>query len=133
MTNLGKAIYMATMALMFVFAASVAIYLYGTLNDYLDSATNLIGVSNRAEAASDDTGSTSKTREITVGEVLITAYNMEQMHIDTLNLNNSREINVEDSIEQNSQFNLFILELRKIPSNTKFKYTSYRGKVTYSY
>ena len=132
MTNLGKAIYMATMALMFVFAASVAIYLYGTLNDYLDSATNLIGVSNRAEGASDDTGSTSKTREITVGEVLITAYNMEQMHIDTLKLNN-REINVKDSIEQNSYFDLFILDLKKIPSNTKFKYTSYRGKVTYSY
>lgn len=81
MSNLGKAIFMACFALMFVFAATTAIYLYGTLNTYLDSSTTLTTIGNRTESATEN----SKTeREITRSEIYITLYNMEAMYVDKL-------------------------------------------------
>lgn len=81
MSNLGKAIYMACFALMFVFAATTSIYLYGTLNTYLDSSTTLTTIGNRTENA---TEIKKEARKITRSEIYITLFNMQEMHIDQL-------------------------------------------------
>ena len=86
MSNLGKAIYMAAFAFLFVIAATTSIYLYGTLNTYLNSTTETLGMSQRAEGASIDSTS-STARDITRSEIYITLFNMEQMHVNSLTVN----------------------------------------------
>lgn len=82
MSDLGKAIYMACFALMFVVAASTAIYMYGTLSAHLDTATGINGVEKRTESEATDT--TIKERLVDRSEIYITLYNMEQMHINRI-------------------------------------------------
>ena len=86
MSNLGKAIYMAAFAFLFVIAATTSIYLYGTLNGYLNSTTETLGMSQRAEGASIDS-TASIARDITRSEIYITLFNMEQMHVNSLTVN----------------------------------------------
>ena len=85
MDNLGKAIYMAAFALMFVIAVSVALYLYGILTDYLNTSNNILGVDSRAEAAMSSESATA--RNINRSEIYITLFNMRQMHIEKLTVN----------------------------------------------
>lgn len=83
MDNIGKALVMAGCALMFTLASSTSIYLYGTLNTYLDEATASTAVVFRAEGMSNE-DLVNFQREITVAEIYITLFNMEQMHVETL-------------------------------------------------
>lgn len=79
MSDVAKAIYMACSALLFIFAATTSIYLYSTLNTYLDSATGLANVYDRVEG--EVVNATPKKREITFAEICLTVTNMDQMHV----------------------------------------------------
>ncbi len=87
MSDVGKAIYLACSALLFIFAATASIYLYTTLNTYLDDAIFLTNVYDRAEGQKElNVGEERKVekRKIGASEVLITITNMEQMHINAV-------------------------------------------------
>lgn len=87
MSDVGKAIYMACGAFLFIFAATASIYLYTTLNTYLDDAIFLTNVYDRAEGQKElNVGEERKVekRKIGASEVLITITNMEQMHINAV-------------------------------------------------
>lgn len=87
MSDVGKAIYMACGAFLFIFAATASIYLYTTLNTYLDDAIFLTNVYDRAEGQKElEVGEERKveSRKIGASEVLITITNMEQMHINAV-------------------------------------------------
>ena len=88
MSDLGKAIYMAASVFLFIVAASTAIFLYGTLNEYLKISTVGVGVQQRAETEIAD--GTPKVREATRAEIYITLFNMEQMHVDSLTIKTNR-------------------------------------------
>lgn len=89
MSDIGKAVYLACSALLFIFAATASIYLYTTLNAYLDEGISLSNVYNRAEGqkelATNETPKAEK-RKIGASEVLITITNMQEMHIDKVNV-----------------------------------------------
>lgn len=135
MDNLGKAIYMACFALLFIFAASISLYLYGTLDTYLDEATSSNNISYRTEGVSNNNLYGFK-RGITKGEIYITLYNMEQMHIDTLKVNSS-SITSEDVYNRGTKYTQFLNALKIIPENKDFTYscvaTETGTTVTYSY
>ena len=87
MSDVGKAIYMACGAFLFIFAATASIYLYTTLSTYLDDAIFLTNVYDRAEGQKElAVGEERKVekRKIGASEVLITVTNMEQMHINAV-------------------------------------------------
>ena len=87
MSDVGKAIYMACGAFLFIFAATASIYLYTTLNTYIDDAIFLTNVYDRAEGQKElNVGEERKVekRKIGASEVLITITNMEQMHINAV-------------------------------------------------
>ena len=96
MDNLGRAITMAGSALLFVFASSISIYLYGTLFNYLDLSTDYVAIQNRAESSFDDDSSIE--REITAGEILITLMNMDQMHVSSLSIRGIEQNVVKDDV-----------------------------------
>lgn len=121
MDNLGKAIYFASFALIFVFAASISIYLYSTVHAYVKNANASTNISYRTEGASDENLRNFK-REISLGEVLITLYNMEQMNVDKL-IVNGYDVTPDDVEENNSKFQIFKRQLNTM-TNTKFTYTS---------
>lgn len=85
MNNLGRALYMAAFAFMFIVAATTAIYLYGTLNFYLNNTTETLGLTERAESAITD-NTVSNVRDIDRAEIYITLFNMSQMHVKTVKL-----------------------------------------------
>ena len=83
MSDLGKAIYMAASVFLFIVAATTSIYLYTSLNSYLELMTkNTVNITNRAEVEVID--GTKKTREIGRSEIYITLFNMEQMNVEKL-------------------------------------------------
>ena len=83
MSDLGKAIYMAASVFLFIVAATTSIYLYSSLNSYLELMTkNTVNITNRAEVEVID--GTKKTREIGRSEIYITLFNMEQMNVEKL-------------------------------------------------
>lgn len=83
MSDLGKAIYMAASVFLFIVAATTSIYVYSSLNSYLELMTkNTVNITNRAEVEIID--GTKKTREIGRSEIYITLFNMEQMNVEKL-------------------------------------------------
>lgn len=134
MGNLGKAIYMAAFAFLFVIAATTSIYLYGTLNSYLNSTTNTLGMSQRSEGTVNDS-LTSVTREINRSEIYITLYNMNQMHVTSLTVNGNTVVpqDVENykisKISGGKTYNI-IRDLESNP-NAKYIYSSNNNEVTY--
>lgn len=83
MSDLGKAIYMAASVFLFIVAATTSIYLYSSLNSYLELMTEgTVNITNRAEVEVID--GTKKTREIGRSEIYITLFNMEQMNVEKL-------------------------------------------------
>lgn len=134
MSNLGKAIYMAAFAFLFVIAATTSIYLYGTLNSYLNSTTETLGMSQRSEGVSiDNTSST--VRDITRSEIYITMYNMDQMHIKSLTVNGNTVTpeDVENYKISKSSGGKTASILHDLNNNPKARYTysSNNDKVTY--
>lgn len=128
MDNLGKAIYFASFALIFVFAASISFYLYGTVEAFVQKANESTNISYRAENISSESLSNYK-REITIGEVLITFYNMEQMNVTELTVN-EYTVTQSDIEENNSNFKIFKNQLNSL-TNAKFTYSSNGTSVTY--
>ena len=62
MSDLGKAIYMAASVFLFIVAATTSIYVYSSLNSYLELMTkNTVNITNRAEVEIID--GTKKTRD----------------------------------------------------------------------
>lgn len=96
--NLSRALIMAGSALLFVFALTTSVYLYGSLNTYLASATEKTGMTNRVESSVQSDASLK--REITTAEIIITAYNMRRMHVEELQVG-SLSITPDD-VENNS-------------------------------
>ena len=83
MSDLGKAIYMAASVFLFIVAATTSIYVYSSLNSYLELMTkDTVNITNRAEVEIID--GTKKTREIGRSEIYITLFNMEQMNVEKL-------------------------------------------------
>lgn len=78
MSDIGKAIYLACSALLFIFAATTSIYLYTTLNTHMDVATEIANVYDRAEG---EALNPPEKRKVTWGEIYITLTKMEQMHV----------------------------------------------------
>lgn len=128
MDNLGKAIYFASFALIFVFAASISIFLYSTVNVYVQKSNESTNLSYRAEDTSNEDLRNFK-REITVGEILITLYNMEQMHVSELKVN-GYAVTPSDIEENNSNFRIFKSQLNSL-TNAKFTYSSSGETVIY--
>ena len=52
MDNASKAIIVAGCAMLFVFAASAAVYLYGSVFSYMDYVTKMTNIDYRTERAS---------------------------------------------------------------------------------
>lgn len=130
MSNLGKAIYMAGFALLFVVAATTSIYLYGTLNSYLETSTGLINVEKRAENALGN--DTENYRKITRSEIYITLYNMEQMHVKKITVKDDSSNSYEYTSEEMNEiqagatglgFPSFLDFLERNP-NAEFTYSS---------
>lgn len=132
MSDLGKAIYMACSALLFIFAATASIYLYTTLNTYLDEAIFLTNVYDRAEGQKELAAGEKREvekRKIGASEVLITITNMEQMHVKTVIVNGTTfSVNdTEEDIANN------IRNLGNITSkNFSYSYSSETKTVTYT-
>lgn len=136
MSDVGKAIYMACGAFLFIFAATASIYLYTTLNTYLDDAIFLTNVYDRAEGQKElDVGEERKVekRKIGASEVLITITNMEQMHINAVEVKVNSTIGrfgKEDSKEEIADK---IDKLGDISSkNFSYSYSSETKTVTYT-
>lgn len=133
MNNLSKALYLAAFALMFVFAASTAIYLYSTLSNYLDVAKDSADIKNRVENSNEGTYATNYKRTIPKGEVYITLLNMEQMNVKKLELivgGISYTVEPIDVKDKTKNFNLFIGALNGIGS-TLSSYSVSDTTVTY--
>lgn len=127
MNNVSKALYLAAFALMFVFAASTAIYLYSTLSNYLDVAKDSADIKNRVENSSEASYSENFKRKIPKGEVLITLFNMKQMNVDSVTLNDIKVTaeDVENSIIKDdysckNKINRFMTMLNTIPSVSSY-------------
>lgn len=127
MDNLGKAIYMACSVFLFIIAATASIYLYGTLNSYLGISTQGIGIDKRAEVTNID--GVKKQRDITRSEIYITLFNMEQMHIDNLTVNNFT-VSKDDVINKTGDYSNILRWLRYNPTQ-KYVYSSSGSSVTY--
>lgn len=130
MDNLGKAIYFASFALIFVFAASISIYLYSTVNVFVKEANASNNISFRAENTSNEDLRNFK-RKITVGEILITLQNMDQMHVTVLNVDGTI-VTIDDFKDSTDQFNTLNDNLKKdMNKNKEFTYSSNGTSVTY--
>lgn len=137
MSDLGKAIYMACSALLFIFAATASIYLYTTLNTYLDEAIFLTNVYDRAEGQKElDVGEERKAeaRKIGASEVLITITNMEQMHINAVvvKVNNTTVNFVLDDSEKTITHKINELGDVITSKNFSYSYSSETKTVTYT-
>ena len=134
MENAGKAIYMACFALIFVVAASISIYLYGTLDEYLDRATEGTQVTNRTEGVANEDLLNFK-RNISVSEIYITLYNMTQMHVTELKVNGKKitqeQYNEDPNRATNTKLDDVLDELEGL-SNSKFTYSYSGSTVTYT-
>ena len=125
MSNLGRAIYLAAFTLMFIVAASTAIYLYSSLNSYLITSNSIISVNKRAESISyDDTLDTD--RVITRSEIYITLFNMEQMHVKELHVMDEYKVtpdDVSDYLKDSGTINDVSSLIRFLNANPGRKYT----------
>lgn len=126
MSDLGKAIYMASSVFLFIIAATTSIYLYGTLNSYLDIQTTNTNVTNRTEGI-DYINSSKVEREITRAEIYVMLFNMDQMHIDYVELANA---GVYDCIVTNENVQS---EVGDIVTFLDFLNNNADKKYTYSY
>ena len=136
MSDVGKAIYMACGAFLFIFAATASIYLYTTLSTYLDDAIFLTNVYDRDEGQKElAVGEERKVekRKIGASEVLITVTNMEQMHINAVEVkvnSTTGRFSKEDSKEEIVDK---IDKLGDISSkNFSYSYSSETKTVTYT-
>lgn len=137
MSDFGKAIYMACSALLFIFAATASIYLYTTLNTYLDKAIFLTNVYDRAEGQKElDVGEERKAeaRKIGASEVLITITNMEQMHINAVvvKVNNATVNFALDDTEGKIAEKIDKLGDNITSKNFSYSYSSETKTVTYT-
>lgn len=139
MSDVGKAIYMACGAFLFIFAATASIYLYTTLNTYLDDAIFLTNVYDRAEGQKElNVGEERKAekRKIGASEVLITITNMEQMHIDSVIVKvkaNSTAVKFSAKDDNDEEIAKKIKKLGDISSkNFSYSYSSETKTVTYT-
>lgn len=131
MDSLGRAIYMACFALMFIVAASISIYLYGTLNTYLEQASNSTAITNRTEGIANEDLLNFK-RDISVSEIYITLFNMTQMHVTSLTVNGIT-VTENDVLNSTSTFRTLLRTLETLAeSNAKFTYSYSGSAVTYS-
>lgn len=139
MSDLGKAIYMACSALLFIFAATASIYLYTTLNTYLDEAIFLTNVYDRAEGQKELAAGEKREvekRKIGASEVLITITNMEQLHINAVVVKvNNTTVNfsaLDDSEEEiTGKINKLVKE-NIASKNFSYSYSSETKTVTYT-
>jgi len=135
MDNLGRAIYMAGFALLFVFAASTAIYLYSFLLSYMKDVTTNTNIQYHAESTVTGESSGVTKRQVTGDEIYLVAYQMEQMHVDKLVLQyDSNEVSITKDVsikrnedeENQESFKRFIQAVNSAlssNSNRTFTYT----------
>lgn len=142
MYDIGKVIYFACSALLFIFAATTSVYLYGTLNNNIDQMANITNVYNRVEG--DVVESKNEKRNIEVGEIYTTITNMEQMHIDTVRIRATNRIftfqsnwsaskirnDIKQMISLDNRVNRYTYTYQKTILNDKVivTYTKYRLK-----
>lgn len=131
MSDLGKTLYMAASVLLFIVAATTSIYLYSSVNTYLSVATDTVSIQKRAEMSSSMIDLNYK-REITKAEVFMMIYNMENMHVEKVEVvlgDNRYEVTLDDVNENKIDINLrYLLE----NNNYKFIYSSNGTTVTYT-
>lgn len=120
MDNLGKFIYMAASAFLFILATTASIYSYSRLQVYLTSANTSISITNRAEANVID--GTKKQREITRSEIYITLFNMEQMNVSTLTVF-GETIKPENVEEKDGKYPFIMSNLENLGKNQKYDYS----------
>lgn len=121
MDNLGKFIYMAASAFLFIVATTASIYSYSRLQVYLTSANTAISITNRAEA--DVIDGTKKEREITRSEIYITLFNMEQMNVSSLTVF-GYEITPENVENKSGKYAFIIDTLKDLGKSQKYNYSS---------
>ena len=135
MDNLSKAVYMSAFALLFVFAASVSIYLYATLDNYLEEGVNSAKIVNRAESSTEENLSNYK-RDIDINEIYLVAHNMKQMHVDILKFGTyTLSVNADEE-EKKKFFNDIYGEYYFNYDGGRINYSSYidsSGKTIVSY
>lgn len=129
MSDLGKAIYMAASVFLFIVAATTSIYLYSSLNSYLELMTSsTVNITNRAEVEVID--GTKKTRDIGRSEIYVTLFNMEQMHIEKLVVD-GYTVSKEDVYNKQGDYNALMHYLRN-SQNRKFNYSYVDNTVIYN-
>ena len=132
MENLSRALYIAGFALLFVFAASTAIYLYTMLDAYIDTGTESTKIQNRVENQYGENTSDYQ-RDITVGEVYLTALHMDQMHVDELHIvvnGTEYSISKEKALEKGEELNYFLSKISSM-KGSRIMYSTSGSVVTY--
>ena len=120
MSDLGKAIYMAASVFLFIVAATTSIYVYSSLNSYLELMTkSAVNVTNRAEVTVAD--GTKETRKIGRSEIYITLFNMEQMNVEKLTVG-GYTVDEENVSQKNGDYEALMYYLRNNP-NKSFSYS----------
>lgn len=137
MSDIGKAIYLACSALLFIFAATASIYLYTTLNAYLDEGISLTNVYERVEGQEElDVGEERKVekRKIGASEILITITNMEQMHVTEVRVNVGEEKYEFKSTDDKEKIERNLKKMCTLGniSSKNFSYSYSSGTVTYT-
>lgn len=127
--NLGKALALAGHVMLFVFAASTSIYLYGSLFSYLNVATEATGIEFRAENTIGGTTSGFK-RPISVSEIYITLHNMEKMHISKLKVD-SYEVTLDQVKNSKSEYANMIAHIKSVETK-KFTYSVEKTSAGYT-
>ena len=129
MSDLGKAIYMAASVFLFIVAATTSIYVYSSLNSYLELMTkNTVNITNRAEVEIID--GTKKTREIGRSEIYITLFNMEQMNVEKLTVD-GYTVTKDDVYNKQGDYAALMPYLRN-SEGKNFSYSYVDGTVIYN-
>lgn len=129
MSDLGKAIYMAASVFLFIVAATTSIYVYSSLNSYLELMTkNTVNITNRAEVEIID--GTKKTREIGRSEIYITLFNMEQMNVEKLMVD-GYTVTKDDVYNKQGDYAALMHYLRN-SEGKNFSYSYVNGTVIYN-
>lgn len=129
MSDLGKAIYMAASVFLFIVAATTSIYVYSSLNSYLELMTkDTVNITNRAEVEIID--GTKKTREIGRSEIYITLFNMEQMNVEKLMVD-GYTVTKDDVYNKQGDYAALMHYLRN-SEGKNFSYSYVNGTVIYN-
>lgn len=96
MDNIGKAISMGGVALLFIIAASTSIFLYSSLLDYTKNIVTTSDHNNRAESASNL--KENNKRVITESEVIMALININTMNVNAIKVDDNTYMPINEEL-----------------------------------